>query len=94
MTLTFTVVGFSFVFENENLVSFAVFYNFSNNLCAFNYGLANLYVSVVNYGQNFFENNFSANFCVQVFNLQGFAFANAVLFAAGFDNCVHLLHLP
>ena len=94
MTLTFTVVGFSFVFENENLVCFAVFNNFSNNFCTFNYGLANLNISIIYNGQNFFKNYFSANFCVQFFNLQSFAFAYAVLFATGFDNCVHLLHLP
>ena len=69
MTLTFTVVGFSFVFENENLVCFAVFYNFSNNFSAFNYGLANLNISIIYNGQNFFKNYFSANFCVQFFNL-------------------------
>ena len=56
MTLTFTVVGFSFVFENENFVCFAVFNNFSNNFCTFNYGLANLNISIIYNGQNFFKN--------------------------------------
>lgn len=55
MTLTFTVVGFSFVFENENFVCFAVFNNFSNNFCTFNYGLANLNISIIYNGQNFFK---------------------------------------
>ena len=60
MALAFTVVGFSFVFENEDFFAFALLYNFSSNFCAFNYRLADFNISIVNYGKNFVKYYFAA----------------------------------
>ena len=90
MTLAFAIVGFCSVFENKNLISFALFSNFSSYFSACNSRIAYLYIAVVDYSQNIVKNDFLAFFNVQFFDVQHITFTDAVLFAAGTNNCVHV----
>ena len=94
MTLAFAVVGFCFIFKNKNLLSLTMFNNFSSYFSAVNNGFADFNIAVSNNSQNFVKNDFTASFNVQFFNVQNIAFANAVLFTAGFNDCVRLFAPP
>ena len=94
MTLAFPIVGFCSVFENKDLIGFALFGNLGGYLSA-GYGRSPYFhIAIVDNSQNFVKNDFLAFFNVQFFNVQYIAFADAVLFATCTDNSVHILHLP
>ena len=93
MTLAFPIVGFCSVFENKDLIGFALFGNLGGYLAPATVG-ALLHIAIVDNSQNFVKNDFLAFFNVQFFNVQYIAFADAVLFATCTDNSVHILHLP
>lgn len=90
MTLAFPIVGFCSVFENKDLIGFALFCNLGGYFSACNSRSPYFYIAIVDYSQDIIENDFLAFFNVQFFNVQYIAFADAVLFATCTDNSVHI----
>ena len=45
------------------------------------------------HSEHFIENHFAVNVGVEGFDLEKIAFGNAVLLAAGLDDCVHIIFL-
>jgi hypothetical protein len=86
--------------EDKNLFTSSVFQHFSRNSGIFHIGFA--------YGKGFasqqeylVHNDFAPDFGIKGCNAQAGAFHDAELFAAGFDDCVHVFlqkdrvrHLP
>ena len=53
MTLTFAIVGFCFVFENQNLLILALSLNFARYFGTFNNRFANFDIAICNNSQDF-----------------------------------------
>ncbi len=90
MTLAFPIVGFCSVFENKDLISFALFSNLGGYFSACNGRSTHFYIAIVDNSQNFVKNDFLSFFNEQLFNIQHVAFADTVLFATCTDNSVHI----
>ena len=85
-------VFFGSVGKYSDLFAFAVFDNFTGNFCALNnWGAYNHTIFFAN--SDNVEFNVCICFQIELFNLNYIAYGYAILFAAGFDNCVHN-HIP
>lgn len=88
MTLAFAIVALCFVFENKDLISFALSSNLCSDFSAFYSRFANLDIPIAYNGQDVIENDFVAFLDVQFFNFQDIPFADTILFTTSTDNSV------
>ena len=89
MALTTTVVGFCFVFENEDFLFFALSQHFCSYFSAFNNGSTYFNITVVNDCQYLVEYYVGINIGIQFFDENAVAFLDTILFSTCFDNSVH-----
>ena len=85
---------FGFVSENGYLLGLAVLQDLSGNAGALNYGGTDNGLAVLTYDSYLLELDVGILFSVQFLNENDVAFGHAVLLTAGYDDCVHVTHLP
>ena len=77
--------------ENADLVGAAVMGHDSGHGSTFHDGGTDLKAFFGAHSEHFVENHFAFNVGVEGFDLEKITFGNAVLLAAGLDNCVHVV---
>ena len=87
MALTTTVVGFCFVFENEDFLFFALSQYFCSYFSAFNNGSTYFNITVVNDCQYLVEYYVGINIGIQFFDENAVAFQHGTLLCI-FDDTV------
>ena len=80
---------FGFVGEDGDLLRLAVFHDFGRNLSALHNGGADDHTLVLAYCNDFVKGDGAVCFCIQLLHINNVAYGYAILFAAGFDDCVH-----
>ena len=79
------------VLEDNDLLALAVLQDLSFHGSASDHGSTELGIFAVQNCQNLIEGHGGVGFSVQLFNVEDVAFLDAVLLAAGHDNCLHFI---
>ena len=83
------------VLEDDNLLALAILQDLSLHRSAGDNGSAKLGVLAIQDCQHLIEGHGGFGFGVQLLDVEDVALLDAVLLAAGHDNCLHVhLHLP
>ena len=93
MTLLFALVLLGLILIDDDLLRLHLSENLAFDLCALNYGRADLSRFTIANEQNLFKSNRFVCLCVDLFYEDNVALLNTVLLATGLNDCVHALHL-
>ena len=88
MTESAFAAFFGAIGENIDFLAFAGLYNLCGNFCAFNIGCAYLEAFAAE-NKNLIKSYYFAFVGFEFFNVNSIVSFNTLLFAAGFDYCVH-----
>jgi hypothetical protein len=89
MTLAFHMVLTATEFYDIHFLAASLGHNFRSHFTALEQRCADLYVISINHHQHLVDFHAVAFSGVQLFNPNFVALANAILFPASYDNCVH-----